>query len=84
MPPSADRLLILAALVVLRLASSEQAPPISEGQCTPMRARLDWLKTETVLLEAQIRDTCEPVQKGSESVPKRPQAPSVANWMVDG
>lgn len=77
MPPSADRLPILAALVVFRLASSEQAPSISEGQCTPMRARLDWLRTEAALLEAQIRDTCEPVQTGSEIVPNRPQPPSV-------
>jgi hypothetical protein len=66
---------ILAAIVLLTLptASSERAAPIGGGRCAKMHARLDRLRTETALLEAQIRASCEPPNPSfNEVLPFKP------------
>jgi hypothetical protein len=62
---------VLAAivLVILPMGPSERAAPIGGGRCANMHSRLDWLKTETALLEARIRDSCEPPQPINELLP---------------
>ena len=73
-PRAEEVLKILAAIVLLMLptASSERAAPIGGGRCAKMHARLDRLRTETALLEARIRDSCEPSQPINEVLPFKP------------
>ena len=56
-------------LAIVPTAPSERAAPIGGGRCVEMHARLDWLRTETTLLESQIRDSCEPPQPSNEVLP---------------
>ncbi len=65
---------VLAAivLVILPMGPSERAAPVGGGRCAEMHARLDRLKTETLLLEARIRDSCEPLHPSNEVLPFKP------------
>ena len=62
-------ILAAIALAIVPTAPSERAAPIGGGRCARMHARLDWLRKETLLLEAQIRDSCEPPQPSNEVLP---------------
>jgi hypothetical protein len=76
----AEMLPVLAAIVlaILPTAPSERAAPIGGGRCAKMHARLDRLRTETALLEARIRDSCE-LQPSNEMLPFKP-----ADMLVSG
>ena len=66
-------ILAAIALAIVPTAPSERAAPIGGGRCAEMHARLDWLRTETMLLEAQIRDSCKPPQPSfNEVLPFKP------------
>ena len=72
--PRAEMLPIFAAIIlaILPTAPSERAAPVGGGRCANLHARLDWLKTETLLLEARIRDSCEPLHPSNEVLPFKP------------
>ena len=79
--PSAEMLPIFAAIIlaILQTAPSERAAPVGGGRCASLHARLDWLKTETLLLEARIRESCEPPKSNNELLPLKP-----ADMLVSG
>jgi hypothetical protein len=66
-------------LAILPTASSERAAPIGGGRCATMHARLDWLRAETALVEARIRDSCEPPRPSNEVLQFEP-----ADMLVSG